>query len=408
MTSNDIDILLDVSRTVSRLGAGGDSGVDRVERAYIRHLLAQDSPVHFLSRVLGGVALLDRQGMFALLDPASPDRTDILGHLARRQSPARRRAETRVRRLAKGWARHSRVPAFLREALPNGFIYLNTGHSNLDADHLRRIRAAGAVRIAVLVHDVIPLDYPEFSRPEAPARFERLLKGIAAQADLLIYNSADTARRTADWLSKWGVERPGVTALLGVDPLPSQSAEQRLEHPYFVVLGTIEPRKNHLLLLSIWRQFWEAQTPEQTPHLHIIGRRGWENEMVLDVLDRAPFMGHTVFEHGFVSDGELASRLANARALLFPSFAEGFGYPLAEALQMGRPVISADLPVYREIAPKGPTYLDPLDGPAWRSAIASASLRPLKPEKSTAGAVEMPDWLSHFEKVFQALRRGDE
>ncbi|MEM8658643.1 MAG: hypothetical protein AAGF22_11165, partial [Pseudomonadota bacterium] len=47
-------ILLDVSRTVSRIGAGGDSGVDRVERAYIRHLLTRAGPVHFVSRVLGG------------------------------------------------------------------------------------------------------------------------------------------------------------------------------------------------------------------------------------------------------------------------------------------------------------------------------------------------------------------
>ncbi|MEO1314527.1 MAG: glycosyltransferase, partial [Pseudomonadota bacterium] len=357
-------VLLDVSRTVSRIGAGGDSGVDRVERAYIRHLLTRDSPVHFVSRVLGGVALLDRDGMARLLDPGALGGTDALGHLARRQSPARRSAESLLRRVCLGWVRRSKAAAFLSTHLPTGYHYLNVGHSNLDADNLTLIRRSGASRIAVLIHDVIPLDYPEFSRPEAPARFERLLKGVAREADLLIYNSADTARRTAAWLSKWNLSMPGVTALLGVDPLSAPGAVQPADHPYFVVLGTIEPRKNHLLLLSIWRQFWEADAPEQTPHLHIIGRRGWENEMVLDVLDRAPFMGQTVFEHGYLSDEAMAAKLAGARALLFPSFAEGFGYPLAEALQMGRAVISADLPVHPAGRGRGDRSAQSRDRPA--------------------------------------------
>ena len=67
--------------------------------------------------------------------------------------------------------------------------------------------------------------------------------------------------------------------------------------------------------------------------------------------------------------------MQHARALLFPSLAEGFGYPLAEAMQMGTPVICADLPSLREIGGDYPRYLDPRDLMAWRAAIVDPRLR---------------------------------
>ncbi|WP_157966259.1 glycosyltransferase family 4 protein [Oceanibium sediminis] len=407
MSDHDTPLLLDVTRSVSRIGAGGDSGVDRVERAYIRALMAQGRPVFFLAKVLRGVALLDREGMRALLDlaadPARLGPPDLWGHLARKQSPARRRAETAVRKLALGWAFRAKTAALVRAHLGKGFSYINVGHTHLDAAHLARMRDAGCARIAIMIHDVIPLDFPEYSRPEAPARFEKLLRTAASAADLLIYNSQDTANRTEAWLKRWGMEVPGAAALLGVDPLDENRALPAPEagaHPHFVMLGTIEPRKNHLLMLSIWRHFHDTLDAADTPHLYIIGRRGWENEQIVDVLDRAPYMGRTVFETGFIPDAEMTRLLASARALLFPSFAEGFGYPLAEAQQLGIPAICADLPVYRELAGDQPTYLDPLDGPGWARAILDAAGRQHRRENTQ---VAVPNWETHFDVVLRAV-----
>lgn len=407
MTGPLPDLLLDISRTVSRLEAGGESGVDRVEWAYVRHLMALDRRVYFLSRVMGGVALLDRAGMAALLAAAEAlPAPDFWGHAARRQSPARRRAEAAVRRHALSWTWRSKTAECLRRHIARGFHYVNVGHTHLDQAHLAAVRAGGADKIAVLIHDVIPLDYPEFSRAETPARFEGLLRGVAQDADLLIYNSRYTAQRCAHWFQTWDLAPAGVTALLGVDPL-QPAAVAPAHPPYFVTLGTIEPRKNHLLLLSIWRRFHDTLPADQIPHLHIIGRRGWENENILDILDRGPFMGRSVFEHGYLSDTDLARRLGGATALLFPSFAEGFGYPLAEALQMGVPTICADLPVYREIAVTGPIYLDPLDGPGWKTAIASAAQGVTQNKTGAAVQVEMPTWQAHFGEVFDRLDGTD-
>ena len=203
--------------------------------------------------------------------------------------------------------------------------------------------------------------------------------------------------QTVCWLDDWRIETRHVTALLGVDPLPDPPDRAPSGPPAFVVLGTIEPRKNHLLLLNIWRQFAEELPPGNIPQLHIVGRRGWENENIVDILDRAPFMGRHVFERGFLPDGDLRDLLTGARALLFPSFAEGFGFPLAEACQLGVPAICSDLPVYREFIDTGPIYLDPLDGPGWKNAIITLSKR-AKHDKTTQR--QLPAWRDHFEAVF--------
>ena len=107
------------------------------------------------------------------------------------------------------------------------------------------------------------------------------------------------------------------------------------------------------------------------PRLVVIGRRGWENEMVIDLLERSAALAPHVVELGDLSDGETHALLGRARALLMPSFTEGLGLPLMEAGLMGVPAVVSDLPALREIGARGTLYLDPLDGPAWRAAITA-------------------------------------
>jgi len=102
------------------------------------------------------------------------------------------------------------------------------------------------------------------------------------------------------------------------------------------------------------------------------------------------------------ADDELARHLAGARALLFPSLAEGFGLPLVEALQSGTPVIASDLPVFREIGQGIPDLLDPIDGPAWERAIlayAEADSAPRSAQLKRMAGYRAPTWDEHFSKV---------
>src|ERR1700710_674754 len=99
---------------------------------------------------------------------------------------------------------------------------------------------------------------------------------------------------------------------------------KKSDRPYFLCVGTIEPRKNHLLLLHLWRRM-VALHGNRAPRLLIVGKRGWENENVLDLLDRCPALRGHVIELGTVPDSKLTALLRGAQALLMPSFAEGFG-----------------------------------------------------------------------------------
>jgi glycosyltransferase involved in cell wall biosynthesis len=92
-----------------------------------------------------------------------------------------------------------------------------------------------------------------------------------------------------------------------------------------------------------------------------------------------------------LSDGAVAALLDGARALLFPSLAEGFGLPLVEAMARGTPVVCSDLPVCREVAGPAALYLDPRDTAAWASVI----LR-LRDDKGTRVKIAPPDWETHF------------
>jgi glycosyltransferase involved in cell wall biosynthesis len=177
------------------------------------------------------------------------------------------------------------------------------------------------------------------------------------------------------------------------------------DQPYFIMLGTIEPRKNHLRMLEIWRD-WEQYENSPRPHLLIIGQRGWECENVLDMLDRCAAIHLWVHEIGRCSDVELVHHLRHAQALLMPSFAEGFGMPLIEALTHELPVIASDLGVFREIAGEIPDYLDPSDGIGWRRAIAEFAM-PHSPRRAEQlkrlEHFQAPTWDNHFSTVERFL-----
>ena len=394
-------ILLDISRTISRAPYPHPTGIDRVERAYIQHFLQVKEPVFFLSRVLKGYVLLDRAAMLTIwpmIAGATPwQHQDLIARLFSHKLPTiTNRAESTLRRLSLARCLRPGLAKILGRGLPKGFTYINVGHANRKPALWRALKEGGAGKLLAMVHDVIPLDYPAYTRPDTAARFEAELENTARACDMLVFNSEDTARRTEKYLKKWGLSPASLPILLGTDPLPALPLVPLANPAEFVILGTIEPRKNHQLLLDIW--------PDINAQLHIIGQRGWRNEAVFRELDSNSMMGKTVFEHSKLDDHALAHRLSSARALLFPSFAEGFGYPLIEAMQMGIPVICADLPCFREIAADIPEYFSPHDADAWKSAIQAAAT---SPRNNIPKNVSFPTWDQHFAKLNMFLYNAD-
>ena len=394
---------LDLSRLVSRVGRGPDTGIDRVERAYLEELLRRDAPFFALVRLRGGFALLDREGAAALRARLAGARPWGGPDLRARLSPLpamRARAEADLRRLALARCTKGGLAAMLRRALPAGTAYLNVGHSNLRAGVLDAFRALPGARIAVFIHDAIPLDFPDLQRPETVPRFARRMRRAWQMADTVICPSRAAA---ADLRRHFGPrEAPPIVAPPGVqlaapdeDALP---AGFDLRAPFFLCLGTIEPRKNHAMLLDLW-EGWGPDTRPGT--LVIAGRRGWNNAPVFARLD-AGIAG--VREFNALSDGAVAALMARARAVLMPSLAEGFGLPAAEAAARGVPLIASDLPVFREILGNYPIYLPPQDGYSWAEKIRELANRAHSvalARNRRAERVKLPDWAAHFNLVLR-------
>lgn len=391
--------LLDLTRLTSRVGRGALTGVDRVEMAYLHALLKEPIPLFGVVRLSGGFALFDQAGCNALLARMTGKvkwgRPDVESLVRIKQSQAQKVVQSDCRRLA---LKKSRALAKLLDKMPTDFSYMNVGHSNISKEVFFAIKEKGGF-ISVLVHDMIPLDYPEYQRPQTVGRFSAKMQVVSNLADLVIYNSHQSQSDGERYFDQMGRIPNGTVAHLGLTkstpetgPLPSEIDTTR---PFFVTVGTIEPRKNHRLLLDIWE---ESFSDSNSPQLVVIGARGWNNEDIFKRLDLKP---KNVIELNRVSDRKLAQLTQLSAGLLFPSFAEGFGLPPAEAILHQTPVICGDLPVYREFLGNIPIYADSEDRYLWKVMIEK-----LADQKWAGKAVKfdlhaLPTWRAHFNQVLK-------
>lgn len=387
--------LLDFTRLLRRAGRVW-TGVDRVELAYLEALIADTVPVWGLARTPIGYVLLDQAGLAAfhqrLTGKLPFSAPDVLSRMVRGMTPLMRAALTDARKFAVARCLPSRLARMLQKRLPAGVAYLNTGHSNLSNRVFEAVRSVPNARIAVFVHDVIPLEYPQYQRVGTVEAFAQKMRRVRAHTDLIIYNSADTQMRTERAMAEWGPVPQGIVAFLGaMRPVPDAAGMPRglpPEGPYFITVGTIEPRKNHALLLDVW----EKLGPD-APMLLICGGRGWNNDGVFARLD-ALGPEARVREISGLDDGALAALVEGAEALLFPSHAEGYGLPAVEALLLETPVICADIATFHEILGNNVVYADDSSANLWHDTIVNWSQQ----AQGTLGtrAFEAPSWEDHF------------
>ena len=192
-----------------------------------------------------------------------------------------------------------------------------------------------------------------------------------------------------------------LVAPLGIDLAPVPAVEASSERPYFIYVATIESRKNHLLLLRIWERLAQ-ELGLIAPGLVLIGRRGWQHERVVARIAGSAALTALMQEHNTLPDVAVARLLGGATAALYPSFAEGYGLPVAEALALGVPVICSDLPELREVGGNVPVYLETGDEDAWHAMIR-AYTEPGSGEREAQMARlsdwAAPSWDQHFALV---------
>jgi glycosyltransferase involved in cell wall biosynthesis len=381
------DVLIDVTRLLGRLLKGRlPTGVDRVGLAYVQHYQQQSRAVIRLAGQNFVLAKTESDKLFQwLLKPHA--RITAIALV--------------VKGLLGGWNKQ-RVA---------GYFLFNTGHSGLERRSYPAMLRRQQVRPIFVIHDLIPITHPEYCRQGERERHITRMNHALASASGIIVNSQSTLNELSSFATnqKQAVPRstvallaPGMTGILpGARPIAA---------PYFVMLSTIEPRKNHHLLLQIWRDL-VARYGEQAPRLVVIGQRGWDYEDVVALLEKCQPLKGFVTEIATCSDGELVTYLHHAQALLFPSFVEGYGMPLVEALAHGTPVIASDLAVFREMAQEIPEYLAPLDGTRWSELIIEYA-QPNSERRSAQLArmknFNVPTWANHFAKVDALLGQLEE
>ncbi|MGQ0486550.1 MAG: glycosyltransferase family 4 protein [Hyphomicrobiales bacterium] len=380
------EVLIDVTRVLGRLMKGRlPTGVDRVSLEYMRH---------FADRARAVV----RFGEHSIVLPRSAS-CSIIGCMLNRSGNFTRTV---------GWQVGREILSVRRCPNLAGAFLFNTGHSGLEkATYPAQLQRLG-VRPVFFVHDLIPITHPEYSRAGELNRHVVRMDVVLRLACGVIANSHATMNQLKRFAGQSGQSMPPhLVAPLAPAEFPAPAPERPLAAPYFVMLGTIEPRKNHWLILHVWRKLVE-RLGKRTPKLVIIGQRGWEFENVANFLERCEVLDGIVMELSSCSDADLSTYLRHAQALLFPSFVEGYGIPLVEALSLGVPVIASDLPAFREIAGDIPDYLDPLDGMGWAACIEAFA-----DSNSPARAAQLkrqarfvpPRWLDHFELVEEFLER---
>ena len=394
-------IILDLSRLLSRVNHPTPTGVDRVEMAYARALLkAVPHRLHF--------AAVHPFGYYGRLPNLAVER--FIDRTEDRWAHQRETSKWEARRFAVDSLLAMRPRGRVAVSQGERSVYLKASPNTLARpDIIRSIVARERTRLVCLVHDLIPIEFPEYARPNGAAQHKIRVKTIMDHADGNIANSHATLNSLRPWLDRSQRAPAAAVAHLGthfhVPPPVEQSQSGR---PYFVCIGTIEPRKNHLLLLNIWRRMAEGRDSADMPKLVLIGRRGWENEQVVDMLERCPALKGCVEEQGRLTDREMGLLLGGAWGLLMPSFAEGYGMPVAEALALGVPVLCSDLPALREAGGGVPEYLDPLDGPAWRHAIdelSTSGSQQRRRQRERLVDWHAPTWDEHIAIVLEMLHK---
>lgn len=392
--------LLDISRLVENLHFAAPTGIERVEIAYAQHFLqrAGEAELRFVvtwphatgilrradaepliartaarwseSAIADDAALAEvQQRLRAPIRPGDPTRPQRIAAL-----PDRRGADD-WRRLASVWLRSRLHPVgrHIEDLRRAGACYINVSQFRLHRPRRFAWLTAAQVAGVFMLHDLIPILYPEYCRPGEAQRHRVRLDTMLRHAAIVVANSQATRDALAEYVAASGRPMPRCEVVsLGTPATFTQAAAQPAATPatppYFVTVGTIEPRKNLLFLLTLWHR-WTQGGMAAPARLIVVGRRGWENDNILDLLDRSAGLGPSVIEVNGLSDSGMAALLRGARALIAPSFVEGYGLPVAEALALGVPVLASDIAAHREVGGDLAEYLNPLDGKAWMQAF---------------------------------------
>jgi len=228
-----------------------------------------------------------------------------------------------------------------------------------------------------LIHDMVLKAYPETMRTKTRVALAMSLRSSIRRAGYIFTISEFSKSEIVKYM-KVKPEKIGVLPL-GIDHKryhTSYSGEQiaatlkkyGIDKPYFLYVGTLEPRKNIGAILDAYAQL--RKRGGECPELVLSGGKGWKYESIFEKIEQLG-LGDSIHVTGYLEEEEVPHLMGGAIAFLFPSLYEGFGLPPLEAMACGTPVIVSDRASLPEVVGDAGITVDALDGVALADAMLS-------------------------------------
>lgn len=235
-------------------------------------------------------------------------------------------------------------------------------------DKLYRELKKRGVLIGSMIYDIIPVTHPHYVHEGTMYRFAPFLTGVLVYSDFIVCNTQATRVRLQELTARAGCpQRPiwvmplGATFRQVMNDISESEVSPELAEatrkPYLLMVGTLEPRKNHSLLLDAF----DRGLHRDNINVIIAGRQGWHYDEVLRRIKEHPQYGKRIFYFNHVVDAEITWLYQHAFAMVFATFVEGFGLPLVEAMHYRCPVFCSDIPELHETAGDFVSYFDPFN-----------------------------------------------
>ncbi|MFA6953002.1 MAG: glycosyltransferase family 1 protein [Patescibacteria group bacterium] len=220
-------------------------------------------------------------------------------------------------------------------------------------------------KVVYTVHDFAIFRHPEWF-PSSFISRSVLVPQSLRKADRIIAVSRSTAK---DLKQLFNIKSEKIDVVYNgydVDKIPLKRCNQeilekfKLPKKYFVFVGTLEPRKNIINLMRAFKQFLESNPDKKDVILAVCGQAGYHAEEIMqEMLDLG--LKRSIRYLGYITHNEKIELIKHSAAFVFPSFYEGFGLPVLEALALGAPTIASKVSSMPEIAGKAAIYIDPKD-----------------------------------------------
>lgn len=222
---------------------------------------------------------------------------------------------------------------------------------------------------AVTIHDLAVYKHPEFF-PDKLINFDRqvVVPNSLKKAEKIIAVSNNTKN---DILSLFNLSEKKLAMIYEGAPQVKDAIATVNARPYFLYLGTIEPRKNIVTLIKSFTNF--VQQERWRGELVLAGKNGWKNNDVFELMAKSnKLLGRKAIKYlDYVAEHDKPALYAKASAFIYPSFYEGFGLPVLEAMAYGVPVIASNNSSLPEVVGEAGILIDPHNVKSLVSAMKS-------------------------------------